>query len=65
MLNSRQAYDKCLSTFISWVNWKNKSDVGGLLLGLGDYYIEIRILEDELNIPIEERFDLDKVLDWK
>ena len=57
-LTTRQQYDKVVATFVSWLNWSGKTDVGGLLLGLGDYYMEIRELEDALELPAAERFNL-------
>jgi hypothetical protein len=34
----------------------------GLLIGLGDYYAEIRIMEEELGMPESERFNLKAAL---
>jgi hypothetical protein len=49
-------YDRAKETYTSWLNWKG--DVGMMtLMGIGDYFIEIRILEDMLNIPVSERFN--------
>ena len=54
-LTKRQQYDSAIKTFTSWLNWSDPVN-GGLLMGLGDYYAEIRLLEDELGIPEVERF---------
>jgi len=64
MLTAEQAYAKVLNTFKSWLNWNKPTDAVGLLIGLGDYYIEIRMLEDELNIPANEQFNLAQYKTW-
>ena len=61
MLNE---YKKCLETFRAWVNWNKSTDMLGLLLGLADQYCEIRILEDALNIPENQRFRLEDYVNW-
>lgn len=58
LLTNEQAYQKCLDTFRSWVNWQKPTDFVGLMLGLGDLYCEIRLLEDELSIQAEHRFNV-------
>jgi hypothetical protein len=63
-LTDREAYDLCMKTFESWVNWEKPTDCVGLLIGLGDYYCEIKILEDVLDIPQADRFDLARVVKW-
>lgn len=63
-LTPQQQYAKCLDVFRSWVNWSDKTDAVGLLMGLGDYYAEIRLLEDELSIPVNERFELSAYINW-
>lgn len=57
-LTTQQQYDKVVATFVSWLNWERETDLGGLLLGLADYYCEIRLLEKELGIPQNKRFDI-------
>lgn len=54
VITDQQAYQKCLDTFAAWVNWEGPTDLVGLLLGLGDYYIEICILEEVLDIPADK-----------
>jgi hypothetical protein len=61
MLTPRQQYDKVRETLISWINWKGKSDVLGLMLGLGDYWTELRLLEVELGLPATK---VSELLNW-
>lgn len=64
-LTPRQQYDKCLEVFRAWVNWEGEETFpGGLLAGLGDYYVEITLLEEELDIPVAERFKLSDYKKW-
>ena len=61
LLTTQQQYDSVRKTLISWLNWQDKSDVGGLLLGLGDYWSELVLLEKELGLPKTRLADL---LQW-
>ena len=63
-LSTQQQYENCCATFRLWVNWSKPTDAIGLLLGFGDYYFEITLLEEELNIPIEKRFKLPDYKTW-
>ena len=60
MLTTQQQYDSVRKTLVSWLNWQEKSDVGGLLLGLGDYWSELVLLEKELGLPRTKLADLIK-----
>ena len=58
LLTTQQQYDNTRKTLVSWLNWQDKSDVGGLMLGLGDYWSELVLLEKELGLPKTRLADL-------
>jgi hypothetical protein len=63
-LTTVQQYEKIRSTLVSWINWQKETDTFGLLLGLGDYWTEMRMLEVELGLPATKLSDLLDLSVW-